>query len=79
MWALVIVKPHPLRGCVLYLIQIVPRELREPFGWKAPVAGGSPSAMLNNAQQILDTEARQVISRELGHERLLITAVYLGR
>jgi len=48
-------------------------------GWKAPVAGGPPSTTLNNAQQILDTEARQVISRELGHERLQITAVYLGR
>jgi len=37
MWALVIVKPHLLRGCVLYLIPIVPRELREPFVASRPV------------------------------------------
>ena len=39
-------------------------------GWKCPAAGGQKAA---------DREARLTISRELGHEREQITAVYLGR
>ncbi len=39
----------------------------ELTGWKCPAAGGP------------DRQARQTISRELGHEREQITAVYLGR
>jgi len=44
-----------------------------------PVAGGLPSKDLNPAQRALDHEARAIISRELGHARVEITAVYLGR
>jgi hypothetical protein len=35
--------------------------------------------MLTSAQRTQDAIARQTISRELGHERPQITAVYLGR
>src|SRR3569833_852091 len=48
-------------------------------GWKAPAAGGASAKMLTPVQVVQDAAARQTISRELGHERLQITAVYLGR
>ena len=51
----------------------------ELAGWKAPAAGGPTSKQLNPEQKRIDREARLAISRELGHEREQITAVYLGR
>lgn len=48
-------------------------------GWKAPAAGGPPSGVLSDTQQTMDVEVRQAISRELGHERLQVTSIYLGR
>ncbi|MDR2155777.1 MAG: integrase domain-containing protein [Burkholderiaceae bacterium] len=48
-------------------------------GWKAPAAGGPSSKQLTPAQRVQDRQARLTISRELGHEREQITAVYLGR
>lgn len=48
-------------------------------GWSAPAAGGTSSKDLASGQRTLDIEARQIISRELGHERLQVTAIYLGR
>ncbi len=48
-------------------------------GWKAPAAGGPSARDLTSAQHTMDTQARQAISRELGHERTQITSVYLGR
>lgn len=48
-------------------------------GWKAPAAGGPSARQLTATQRATDAEARQTISRELGHERTQITAVYLGR
>lgn len=48
-------------------------------GWKAPAAGGPSTRSLSPEQRIEDRRARQIISRELGHERLGVTAVYLGR
>lgn len=48
-------------------------------GWKASAAGGPSSKALNPAQRMLDGQARQMISRELGHERTQVVAVYLGR
>jgi site-specific recombinase XerC len=48
-------------------------------GWKAPTAGGPVASVLTAAQRTLDANARQTISRELGHERPQITAIYLGR
>lgn len=48
-------------------------------GWQAPAAGGPSARMLTPEQRAQDREARQTISRELGHERGQITTVYLGR
>ncbi|HCE7024985.1 TPA: phage integrase N-terminal domain-containing protein [Pseudomonas aeruginosa] len=48
-------------------------------GWKAPASGGPSARDLTPAQRGRDAQARQTISRELGHERTQITAVYLGR
>lgn len=48
-------------------------------GWKAPAADGPSVKGLSPTQRIEDSHARQVISRELGHERIQITAIYLGR
>ena len=52
---------------------------QELTGWSAPAAGGPPSQSLTPEQKGLDQEARLTISRELGHEREAVTAVYLGR
>lgn len=52
---------------------------RELAGFLCPAAGGSTSKELSPAQRALDHEARAIISRELGHGREAITAVYLGR
>ena len=51
----------------------------ELTGWKSPAAGGPTSNQLSQAQKVIDRQARLTISRELGHEREAITAVYLGR
>ena len=51
----------------------------ELTGWKAPVAGGPTWKQLNPEQLAPDYEARAIISSELGHARVEIAAVYLGR
>ncbi len=51
----------------------------ELTGWKAPAASGPSSKQLSPEQKAVDREVRLTISRELGHEREQITAVYLGR
>jgi len=48
-------------------------------GWKAPAAGGPSARQLNPAQRTQDHIARLTISRELGHERLQVVSIYLGR
>jgi integrase len=48
-------------------------------GWNAPAAGGPTSKQLSPEKKAIDRQARLTISRELGHEREQITAVYLGR
>ena len=47
-------------------------------GWKAPAAAGLGKAQLNASHRMNDQHARQQISRELGHERLKVTSIYLG-
>lgn len=47
-------------------------------GRPPPVAGGPLVTELSPTQHIEDRHARQTISRELGHERVQITAIYLG-
>jgi integrase len=48
-------------------------------GWKTPACGGPTSKQFTPEQKARDRAARMVISKELGHEREQITAVYLGR
>ena len=55
------------------------RRYKELTGWQSPAAGGPTSGQLTNEQSPKDYEARLVISKELGHEREQVTAVYLGR
>ena len=51
----------------------------ELTGWKAPAAGGPVSRALSPGQKVMDRHARRTISHELGHIRLQISGVYLGR
>jgi len=55
------------------------RRYFELTGWRAPVAGGPTSKQLTPEQLAPDYDARAMISRELGHARAAISAVYLGR
>lgn len=48
-------------------------------GWECPAVGGPKSKQLTPAQKAQDRAVRLIISKELGHEREQITAVYLGR
>ena len=52
---------------------------RELTGIECPACGGPTSRQLTAAQKEIDRKARLTISKELGHEREQITAVYLGR
>jgi integrase len=52
---------------------------REETGWACPACGGPTAKQLTPEQKALDQEARLMISRELGHGREQVTAVYLGR
>lgn len=51
----------------------------ELTGWKCPVMDGLDRKSLSQEQRERDRRARLVISKELGHEREQVTAVYLGR
>ena len=52
---------------------------RELTGRDAPAAGGPTSKQLSAEQKARDREVRLTISRELGHEREQVTAIYLSR
>ena len=51
----------------------------ELTGWQAPVAGGPTSKQLSPEQLGPDYDARVIVSHELGHSRVEIAVVYLGR
>ena len=51
----------------------------ELTGWQAPVAGGPTSKHLTQEQRGPDYNARVIVSHELGHARVEIAVVYLGR
>ncbi len=55
------------------------RRYLELTGWVCPVGGGLPSKELDPAQRTLDHKARTLISNELGHARVSVAAVYIGR
>ena len=50
----------------------------EITGWQCPIAGGPQAKDLTNEQKKVDKHARQIISKELGHERLQIVSSYIG-
>lgn len=50
----------------------------ELTGWKSPIAGGPKQRDVPASLSARDIAARQIVSRELGHERLDIVSVYLG-
>ncbi len=47
-------------------------------GWKCFINGGPKTKELTPEQKRSDKEARLIISRELGHERLQVTVSYIG-
>lgn len=47
-------------------------------GWRASAVGGPGRVQLSANHRMSDQNARQQISRELGHERLRVTSIYLG-
>lgn len=51
----------------------------ELTGWDGPIIGGPATKDLSSVQRVLDLEARKIVSRELGHERVGIVAVYIGK
>ena len=53
-------------------------QYREKTGWECPAKGGPKREALTPEQREIDQQVRQEVSRELGHERIAITAVYLG-
>ena len=55
------------------------RRYQELTGWPSPHAGGPNKKELTPVQQQTDQRARLTISKELGHVREQISAVYLDR
>ena len=55
------------------------QRYEELTGWKSPAAGGPISKALTAEQRKTDHQVRLIISREMGHEREQITAVYCGK
>ena len=48
-------------------------------GWHCPARGGLPQKDLSKENHKIDVQARLTISDEMGHERMRITYVYLGK
>jgi len=59
--------------------QYAQTRYQELTGWAAPAAGGPRSKELTPAQKTIDHEARLTISSELGHDRVVIVGVYVGK
>ncbi len=54
------------------------QRYEELTGWKCPVRGGARRQDLHGEKLEQDIDARMLISKELGHERLDVVSVYLG-
>ena len=54
------------------------RRYLQLTGWYSPAAGGPKFSELSESEQTIDQKHRLAISRELGHNRIEITRVYLG-
>ncbi len=55
------------------------QRYQELTGWPAPAAGGPMVKTLTSEQKRVDQEVRLTISRELGHERIQVVGIYLGK
>ncbi|MCY4430251.1 MAG: integrase domain-containing protein, partial [Rhodospirillales bacterium] len=55
------------------------RRYRELTGFPCAAAGGSAMRAMNQAERRFDRVARETVARELGHARIEVAAVYLGR
>ena len=55
------------------------RYLVQLTGRAAPAAGGKSWKELTPQEKVEDHEARMTISEELGHGRIAVVAVYLGK
>ena len=66
-------KVHGIRHCYAQT------RYEQLTGWACPARGGPTSKQLSAEQKSIDHAVRLTLSRELGHEREQITAVYLGR
>jgi site-specific recombinase XerD len=55
------------------------RRYADITGRVAPAAGGPAASALTPQQRAQDRAARLFISQELGHERVQVTSIYLGR
>lgn len=55
------------------------QRYRELTGRHCPAAGGPKIRTLRTADKQLDREVRQILSRELGHERPEILSIYCGK
>ncbi|ROR17902.1 integrase-like protein [Comamonas sp. BIGb0124] len=49
------------------------------MGWKAPVVGGTHYSAMSAEQRLQDHQVRLHISLELGHGRVGVVSIYLGR
>ena len=59
--------------------QYAQQRYQELTGWACPAQGGPTWKQLSREQKQIDREARLTISAELGHSRIEIVAVYLGK
>jgi hypothetical protein len=66
---------HGVHG---YRHRYAQRRYQELTGWQCPARGGPTSRELTKKQKAIDLKARAVISREMGHGREQIVAVYCG-
>jgi len=67
---------HGVHG---YRHRYAQRRYHELTGWQCPARGGPTSKQLTKKQRVIDRKARAVISREMGHGREQIVAVYCGK
>ena len=54
------------------------RRYRQLTGWSSPAAGGPDPSDMSEIEKETDERSRLIVSRELGHNRIEITTVYLG-
>ena len=50
----------------------------ELTGWLAPAKDGPTKKQLSTEQLLVDQSAREILTSELGHERISILAIYVN-